>query len=297
MADWAARTASAAAKGDTMGKTTTDHKEALDGTQPDYSELRSLAASLALQAGDLVESMRDTIDESAETKSSSVDLVTAADKAAEALIVDGILRVRPDDGILGEEGGERPSTSGVRWIIDPIDGTTNFVYNIPAYGISIAAEFNGTTVAGVVFQPATQTLFEAELGGGSRRDGTALQVNDRTDLDRALLATGFGYLAERRRDQAEVLLDILPNVRDIRRFGSAALDLCFLAAGQIDAYYERGLNDWDMAAGLLIAAEAGATTGNLRGQAADTGFTLASAPGLFRPLRDLLVAANADQRS
>ncbi len=265
-------------------------------SQPEFPALRNLGVRLAREAGQLALSMRDTVVLSTETKSSSVDLVTAADKAAEALIIDGILAARPDDGILGEEGGERASTSGVRWIIDPIDGTTNFVYNVPAYGVSIAVEQDGVVVAGIVYQPSTDTMYEAVLGQGAHKDGEHLSINSPVDLASSLVATGFGYLADRREGQAEVLVKLLPRVRDIRRFGSAALDLCFLADGQVDAYYERGLNHWDMAAGLLIASEAGAAIGDLRGSQPTTDFALAAPPKLFDELRDLLLEVEADQR-
>ncbi len=267
-----------------------------NSSRPEFTDLRDLGVRLAREAGQLALSMRDTVVLSTETKSSSVDLVTAADKAAEALIIDGILVARPDDGILGEEGGERASASGVRWIIDPIDGTTNFVYNVPAFGVSIAAEQNGVVVAGVVYQPSTDTMYEAVLSQGARKDGERLSINTPVDLASSLIATGFGYLADRREGQAEVLVKVLPRVRDIRRSGSAALDLCFLADGQVDAYYERGLNHWDMAAGLLIATEAGATIGDLRGSQPTTEFALAAPPALFDELRDLLLEVDADQR-
>lgn len=257
-------------------------------------DLRNLAADLARSAGAIAVSMRAEIGNESETKSSSVDLVTAADKAAEAHIITGILAARPDDGILGEEGGARQTTTGVRWIIDPIDGTTNFVYNIPAFAVSIAAEVDGVVVAGAVYQPATDTMYEAAKGHGSRRDGETLNVNQPTNLETSLVATGFGYQSERRRGQAEVLVAVLSQVRDIRRFGSAALDLCFVAEGQVDAYYERGLNDWDMAAGLLIASEAGATVGNLSGAGPDTQFALAAPEPLFSQLRAILLEARAD---
>ncbi len=280
---------------DTM--TPSDGNQSPDTTSSqELATLRDLGVRLAREAGQLALSMRDSIVSSTETKSSSVDLVTAADKAAEAHIIEGILASRPDDGILGEEGGERASTSGVRWIIDPIDGTTNFVYNVPAFGVSIAAEQDGVVVAGIVYQPSTDTMYEAVLGHGAHKDGERLHINTPADLALSLIATGFGYLAERRQGQAEVLVEVLPRVRDIRRFGSAALDLCFLAEGQVDAYYERGLNDWDMAAGLLIAAEAGATIGDLRGSQPTTKFALAAPPALFHELRDLLLGAKADQR-
>ncbi len=263
---------------------------------PSPVQLCEIAVDLARRAGVLALSMRTQVTSSAETKSSSVDLVTAADKAAESLIIDGILASRPDDGILAEEGGSKPSSSGVRWIIDPIDGTTNFVYGVANYGVSIAVEANGIVVAGVVYQPETDAMFEAIRNRGAHKNDSPLEVNNSADLSLALVATGFGYQSERRKGQAEVLLRVLPEVRDIRRFGSAALDLCFLADGQIDAYYERGLNDWDMAAGLLIATEAGATIGDLTGGAPSSDFALASSPMLFDPLKRLLQEANADSK-
>lgn len=260
-------------------------------------ELRDLAVTLAREAGELVTSMRADIEaDSISTKSSTVDLVTAADKAAEKLIVDGILAARPNDGILGEEGASIDSSNGVRWIIDPIDGTTNFVYQIPAFSVSIAVEIDGVISAGAVYQPSTGVMYEAALGAGARRDGQPISVNPKTSLETSLVATGFAYGSERREGQAQVLLRLLPVVRDIRRFGSAALDLCFLAEGQVDAYYERGLNDWDMAAGALIAAEAGAIVGDLRGNGPTTDFLVAAPVGIFEGLRDLLMDADADAK-
>lgn len=276
-------------------------------SQIQLTEILDLAVELAKEAGKTAMAQRHELDSSSaiatsgQTKSSSVDLVTAADKNAEQIIIEGILRARPDDGVLGEEGGARQSVSGVRWVIDPIDGTTNFVYGIPDYSVSIAVEHEGTTLVGVVYQPVTATLYSAVLGRGANKTvannkSEPMAVNSPTDISLSLVATGFGYLAERRQGQAEVLCHLMPQIRDIRRFGSAALDLCYVAEGRVDAYYERGLNDWDMAAGALIASEAGAQIGNLRGNNADSDFLLAAAPLVFQPLRSLLLEAGADQR-
>lgn len=274
-------------------------------TSPDGVELRQLAEKLAREAGRLAEELRveataDFAGLSNTTKSSSADLVTMADKAAEAHIIGGLLAERGDDGILGEEGGSAESRSGVRWIIDPIDGTTNFVYNIPAYSVSIAAEVDGELVAGVVFDPRSDRLFSASLGDGASlaEQGASpnpISVRSHADLATSLVATGFAYVPERRHHQAQVLVHLLPKVRDIRRFGSAALDLCAVAEGRVDAYYERGLNPWDLAGGQLIASEAGAFVGDLRGGAPSSEFALAASPGIAMSLVSELQTAGADQ--
>lgn len=266
---------------------------------PDPTTLLDLGIRLAHQAGALAVAMRSdaVADGATTTKSTATDLVTAADKASEALIVDGILAERPDDGVLGEEGNDIVGTSDVRWIIDPIDGTTNYVYGIEAFCVSIAAEVDGVVVAGVVHDPVRLVDWVATLGGGAYRDGVRLQVGTPPPLERALVATGFGYDAGRRRDQARILYSLLPEVRDIRRFGAAALDLCAVAEGRVDAYYERGLNAWDLAAGALIATEAGAIVDDLLGGPASPAFTLAAPPGLHHALgRRLLGLAARDTR-
>lgn len=271
--------------------------------RPDLGELLDLATGLAITAGEHIEAMRSDLGRGGDsgqieqdTKSSDVDVVTAADRAAERLIIDGILAVRPGDGILGEEGGDKPSETGMRWLIDPIDGTTNYVYDLPAYTVSIAAEHEGEVVAAVVYEPKGDTCFAARLGGGATRNGQTIRCTVKSELSTALVATGFGYHADRRAGQAEVLRSLLPRVRDIRRFGSAALDLCLVASGGVDGYYERGLNPWDMAAGALIATEAGAVVGDLRGGEASPTFVLAAGGGLFPVLRELLAEAGADRR-
>ncbi len=235
------------------------------------------------------------------TKSSAVDIVTAVDRDTETLIRSLILEARPDDGIVGEEEARHVGTSGLDWIVDPIDGTVNFLYGIPAWAVSIAVAegaaddgTGGRTVAGVVVNPVNGELFEASVDGGARLRGREMAVNTDVPLGEALVGTGFGYRAERRREQAEVLLELLPQVRDIRRIGSASLDLCALAAGRLDAYYERGLNVWDHAAGALIAREAGARVAGVGGGVESKALIVAAAPGLYEELAAALRSAGLD---
>lgn len=224
---------------------------------PDPAALRDICVEAAERAADFISDRRgDSL--VTEAKSSRSDLVTAVDRAAEAMIVETILGHRPDDGLVGEEGTARAGRSAVRWIIDPIDGTTNFVLGHPGHCVSIAAEVQGTVVAGAVADPVHGELHEAVAGQGARCNGRPMRPRATDRLDGAVVATGFSYLAHRRRDQAAVLTTLLPEVADIRRMGSAALDLCNVAMGRVDAYYEIGLNEWDLAAGALIATEAGA---------------------------------------
>ena len=254
----------------------------------DPQELLDLAVEAAEDAAGLLRTERpETID----TKSSGTDLVTDLDRAAEALIVGRLLDARPQDGVLGEEGGERTGSSGVRWVVDPLDGTTNFVYDYPAYGVSIAAEADGEVVAGVVVDLTRGHRFTAVRGGGAARDGRAIHVAPATELATALIATGFSYDRETRGRQAEVLTTVLPAVRDLRRSGSAALDLCSVAAGRVDGFWERGLALWDRAAGGLIAAEAGARVDRLG--TAEPLTLVAAPPGLYEAFTALLEAAGA----
>jgi myo-inositol-1(or 4)-monophosphatase len=190
-------------------------------------------------------------------KSSPTDLVSEADHAAERLIRARLAEARPDDGFLGEEGGNATGTSGLRWVVDPLDGTVNFLFGIPQWGVSIACEDADGVLAGVIYDPMRDELWSAERDGPALLDGRPLGASRRQDLATALVATGFGYDAEMRRQQAAVAARLLPQVRDIRRLGSAALDLAWTAAGRYDAFYERGLNHWDRAAGELIATRAG----------------------------------------
>jgi myo-inositol-1(or 4)-monophosphatase len=231
------------------------------------------------------------------TKSTDTDPVTAADRAVEALIVREILDRRPDDRVLGEESGASrgPTASGVRWIIDPIDGTVNYVYGLPFYAVSVAAEVDGRVVAGVVRNAATGDEWTAVRGGGAWRSGRRLAGSAVASLDRCLVATGFGYAAADRAFQAGVMTGLLPRVRDIRRFGAASLDLCHAAEGLVDAYFERGLNPWDHAAGGLVAAEAGLVVSGLRGEPPGLAMVVAAPPAVHPDLHALLVDLGADR--
>ncbi len=260
-----------------------------------HAELLALASRLAYDAGALAVSMRAGAAADPDTKSSPVDLVTAADKAVEAHLVRGILAQRPDDAIVGEEGADSPGTSGVRWILDPIDGTTNYVYNRADYGVSIAAEVDGEVVVGVVYQPAASLLYAARRGGGATVNGEPISCTTPESLGVSLIATGFGYQPERRAAQGAVIAQLLPDIRDIRRAGSAALDLCAVAAGLADGYYERGLNYWDFAAGWIIATEAGAIVSGLTSDRPDESFLVAAGPTIFDPLRRKLQATVIDE--
>lgn len=252
----------------------------------DFAALARIAERIARQVGDRILELRAQGVEVAATKSSIVDVVTQADQEAERLLTEALQDARPDDGILGEEGASVTGTTDITWVIDPIDGTVNYLYDLAAYSVSIAATVRDATatsdgrraVAGAVYCPRTAEMFTAFEGGGSALNGTPLAVTEKHELATALVATGFGYTVERRQEQLEVLARLLPRIRDIRRMGSAAYDLCSLAAGRLDAYYEIGLQPWDYAAGALIAREAGAT---LRG------IDEASPPGT-----PLLIAAN-----
>jgi len=266
------------------------------------AELLAIACSAAVAAGELLVpgSGRTTV---VATKSSPTDVVTEMDRAAEELIRGRILAVRPGDAILGEEGGQIGGrASGVRWIVDPLDGTVNYLYGLPDWSVSIAAEIDGAVVAGAVFAPRRGSLFSAQLGGGAwLRSGAAwappqqLACNAGVPLARALVATGFGYETGRREIQGQVLSSVLPRVRDIRRGGSCAVDLCSLASGGVDAYYERGVQSWDIAAGGLIAREAGAVVAGLEGRPASPSMTVAAAPALFADLHDLLVSLDPER--
>jgi myo-inositol-1(or 4)-monophosphatase len=272
-----------------------------------FAELADLAEQAARAAGELLAGGLERARASVSTKASPTDMVSEVDRASERLVVDLLLGARPDDGVFGEEGAARPGRSGVRWMIDPLDGTTNYLYGHPGYAVSIAAQVRDPglpptadadpgshrSVAGVVLDVPTGELFRASLGGGAHRDGRPIHVSDETDLTRALVATGFGYEPERRRAQARVLAGVLGEIRDIRRMGAAALDLCSVACGRVDAYYELSLGPWDFAAGALIAAEAGATVVDLSGGAPVAAPLLAANPALAEPLRQLLLRAGA----
>ena len=278
-------------------------------TAKEAEGLLALACEVAVAAGRLLIGSGGR-PEVVATKSSPTDVVTEADQAAEALIRGLIGEKRPGDRILGEEGGETGENgkSSVRWIVDPLDGSVNYLYGLPDWSVSIAAEVDGTVVAGAVFVPRRDELYSARLGAGAWLSSGALDwrgedagspvrlaANRDVRLAEALVATGFGYAAGRREVQGEVLRAVLPRVRDIRRGGSAAVDLCSVASGTVDAYYERGVNLWDIAAGGLIAAEAGAQVTGLHGRPPSPSMTLAAPPPLLGELHDLLVSTDPER--
>ena len=236
------------------------------------AELAGIALDAARQAAELVRGRAARGVTVAATKSSDVDVVTEADRASEELVRRLVRARRPDDAFVGEEGADEAGTTGVRWIIDPIDGTVNFLYGLPEYAVSIAVERDGEVVAGVVLNAATGTEYVAHLGpdgpGGAAvatRDGEPIGVRAPAPLAQRLVATGFNYDAGLRELQARAMVNLLPRVRDIRRLGSCALDLCHVAEGALDAYVEEGVNLWDHAAGGLVARVAGARTELTRG--------------------------------
>ena len=220
-----------------------------------------------------------------DVKSSSTDMVSDADREAEQAIVTRLRAERPDDGVLGEEGTDEEAANGRRWVIDPLDGTTNFLYSYPAWAVSVALEDADGALVGVVFDPARGELFAAERGAGATLNGDPIGVREGGSLDRALIATGFGYEADRRARQAEMLRRVLPAVRDIRRAGAAAIDLAWVAAGRLDGYWERGLHRWDWAAGRLLVTEAG---GEVRDLPGDPHGLVAAEPVLIGALAELV---------
>ncbi|RFU42077.1 inositol monophosphatase [Actinomadura logoneensis] len=258
----------------------------------DPSELLELALETAREAGRMLVDKRPADLGVAATKSSPTDVVTEMDRASERLITERVRAARPRDAFLGEEGGSSGGDSGVRWVVDPIDGTVNYLYDLPDWAVSIAAEVDGVTVAGVVEMPRRGETYTAVRGGGALLHTASgvreLRVNTGVPLDRALVATGFGYFPERRARQAEVLAGVLPRVRDIRRGGSCCVDLCSLAAGRVDAYYERGVQAWDVAAGALIVEEAGGRVQGLAGAPVSPELCVAAAPDLFDALHAVL---------
>lgn len=270
---------------------------------PSPTALAELARTAAEAAAAMLVDRWHELHHQIATKSTVTDAVTAADQLAETMIREHIAAARPQDTVLGEEGGEvagkahsgvsavAAGMSTVRWIVDPLDGTVNYLYGLPGFAVSIAAELDGVVIAGVVVDAVHGDTYLASLGGGAWCNGEPLAVSTETDLARALVGTGFGYDADRRAVQAAVVAKLLPQIRDIRRFGAAAVDLCHAARGRIDAYYERGLNPWDYAAGALIAAEAGAVVTDFAGGPASTAGCLVAPAALHGPLLDLLVAA------
>jgi myo-inositol-1(or 4)-monophosphatase len=265
---------------------------------PDLDGLLAIAVEAGTTAARLVVDERPSTGRRLEvtaTKSSATDIVTEMDKRSERTIVELITAARPDDGFLGEEGADRSGTSGVTWVIDPIDGTVNYLYEIPAYAVSIAARDDDGVLVGVVLNPVSGETWTAVRGAGAFLDGRRLELDPPPELELALVATGFGYGRERRARQAEILQSVLPRVRDVRRMGAASLDLCAVATGRVDAFYEQGLKPWDLAAGGLVAAEAGAVVAGLPGREAGEALVVAAPPGLYEPLAELLAGLRADE--
>lgn len=258
---------------------------------PDVA-LQRLAEDLAQRAGMLALDGRRRLGRgqavAQDTKSSPTDPVTEFDRAAEALIVTEIRRQRPDDAIIGEEGADQAGTSGLAWHIDPIDGTVNFVYDLPAWCTSIAVVDADGPLAGAVYAPVSRELFSAVRGGGATLNGSAIRCSTPSSLATSLIGTGFSYSPEVRGAQARRMTALLPQVRDVRRYGSAALDLCMVACGRLDAYFEEHLNSWDLAAGVLIASEAGASTSDFSDGAASTAAVVAASPGIHPAMIDAI---------
>jgi myo-inositol-1(or 4)-monophosphatase len=252
------------------------------------AELLDLALSIAREAGALIEERRAGGVRIAHTKSSASDIVTEADHASELLIRERIQAARPQDSIMGEEGADLVGSSGFRWVVDPIDGTVNYAHGIPNYAISIGVERDGDPVAGVVLNPAQGLEYSAVRGGGARRNGVPIGCAAPVDLAVAVIGTGFSYSRELRISQARTLSALLPQIGDIRRFGSCALDLCAVAEGSIDGYVEEGVGGaWDYLAGGLVAREAGAEVQVLTGAAGR--ILVTAAPDASYPaFRDLL---------
>lgn len=251
-----------------------------------FSADLELAERVARTAGEVLMSYYGRPPEGLASKSSETDLVSDADREAERAVRELLEAERPDDGLLAEEGSGSAGASGRRWIVDPLDGTINFLYGFPAWAVSVALEDADGLAVGVVHSPVHTETFFAVRGEGARMNGRPLHVRERRDLEGAMVATGFSYEAERRAEQAEVIRRLLPSARDIRRAGAAALDLAWVAAGRIDAFYERGLHAWDCAAGDLLVREAGGAVADLEGD--PPGLIAAATPELLDELAALV---------
>ena len=265
--------------------------------------LEGLAVEVALEAGRLIVDERPPNLGVSKTKSTATDVVTVMDQRAQDLLRTRLHEARPQDGFLGEEEGGTDGRSEITWVVDPIDGTVNYLYGIPSYAVSVAAVVGDPTtpgawrpVAGAVVNPVTGELFRARVGAGAwlqggRAGDRRLQLADPPPLSHALVGTGFGYDTLRRQWQATVLLEVLPEIRDIRRIGSAALDICAVAAGSLDGYFERGLNPWDMAAAWLVLTESGGAFSGLGGEPPSDRMVVAAAPTLHTQLHEVVLRA------
>jgi fructose-1,6-bisphosphatase/inositol monophosphatase family enzyme len=254
---------------------------------PDLDALVTLATHLAASAAEVHRRGLGAVRHLG-TKSSSTDMVTEIDREAERLIVRVLRRERPDDAVLAEEETRLGGRSGVRWIIDPLDGTTNYIYGYPAFAVSIGVEVDGVGVIGIVHDSSRGEVFAGVRGRGATLDGRPIRAGRHADLSTALVATGFLPDREQRARLGAIAGQVLPRVRDIRRGGSAALDLCSVAAGRVDAFYELGLGEWDVAAGAVIAEAAGAEVRLIPLSAGPSPLTVAASAPLIEPLLDLL---------
>lgn len=246
-------------------------------------DLLTLALESATAAGKILMDRPSAFEIS--TKSSAIDIATQMDEAAERLIVERIGGARPGDAIVGEEGSKVLGSSGIRWVIDPLDGTVNYLYGLPGWCVSVAAKDEKGSLVGVVHAPTLGMTWQAERGGGAFLNGKKIKTSQVSRLDEALIATGFSYSREVRQGQAEAMRKLIPLCRDIRRLGAAAVDLCHLASGGVDAYFEVGLKEWDLAAGALIATEAGAL---VTGGESDEVMVIAANPKLHQLIQDFL---------
>lgn len=266
-------------------------------SSPLARELLDVAERLARQAGDMALAGRKRGLQDVSTKTSRTDMVTEYDRASEALIFDGLRSMRPLDSIVGEEGASHVGSNDITWFIDPIDGTSNFLYDIPLWAVSIGARQSGVAIAGAVYIAAAGEMFTATRGGGAHLNGAPITCNLDARLETALVATGFSYSPESRPVQAKRVANMIANIRDIRRFGAAAVDMCFVACGRLDGYFEENLHDWDIAAGDLIAREAGCLTGDFRGGPIRPAETMTASPAIFASLGELIVqSTSADQQ-
>lgn len=246
----------------------------------DTSQLLELALKIAKEAGDLLIDRPASWDLT--VKSTAIDIATQMDMASEKLIVASILAARPDDGIIGEEGASSESKSGVTWVIDPVDGTVNYFYGIPGWSVSIAAKDENGTLIGVVHSPTVNATWHASKGGGAFLNNVKIACNEPVELNRALLSSGFAYDVKNRIEQLKIVNVLLPQIRDLRRIGSAAADICHVATGMVDGYFETGLFEWDLAAAELIAREAGAIVSTRSWHGLQ--LTVAAGPHLYEAL-------------
>lgn len=251
-------------------------------------ELRAIAETLARDAGDMALRGRKSGDLTATTKSSPTDMVTQYDKASEELITAGLAKLRPDDAIVGEEGSSREGTTGITWHIDPIDGTSNFYFDIPMWAVSIGAADAHGPIAGAVYAPALGEMFSAARGEGATLNGGTISVRSNEILSDALVCTGFSYRVHEREVHARRVARMVSEIRDIRRFGAAAIDLCFVACGRYDAYFEEHLHSWDLVAGQIVAEEAGAVVTDYAGRPVTPQQVLAAQPGIQKDLIALI---------